>query len=225
MNEKKFYLYLKESPAGLKYLGKTIRDPFTYRGSGIYWTRHLDKHNFKNSDIKTTILLETFDEEELKAAGLYYSQKFNVVESKEFANIIDEIGQGGKTIFYEKDREIISKRSKQMWENKEFKEHTSNMMKKSWTDERKEEYSRRMKENNPSKLEHVKEKLRQNATGRKYSDEVNKKKGKPGEENVSKRPDVRKKISERLKGHPTSEETKEKIRNSLRLTRERKKLG
>lgn len=207
MNEKKFYLYLKESPAGLKYLGKTIRDPFKYRGSGIHWTRHLDKHNIKNSDIKTTILLETFDEEELKAAGLYYSQKFNVVESKEFANLIDEIGQGGKTIYYESHREKMREISKNMW-----------------TEEKREEQSRRMKENNPSKQEHVKEKLRQKATGRKYSDEVNKKKGKPGEENVSKRPDVRKKISERLKGHPTSEETKEKIRNSLRLTRERKKL-
>jgi hypothetical protein len=28
---------------GLKYLGYTSRDPFSYTGSGKYWSRHLKK--------------------------------------------------------------------------------------------------------------------------------------------------------------------------------------
>ena len=40
------YLYIKESPLGLKYLGKTEKDPFKYIGSGLYWKKHLKKHKF-----------------------------------------------------------------------------------------------------------------------------------------------------------------------------------
>lgn len=39
------YLYVKQhSITGLKYFGKTVRDPNTYFGSGTYWNRHIDKH-------------------------------------------------------------------------------------------------------------------------------------------------------------------------------------
>ena len=29
---------------GLKYFGKTVNDPETYSGSGVYWTQHLNVH-------------------------------------------------------------------------------------------------------------------------------------------------------------------------------------
>jgi hypothetical protein len=64
------YLYLKESPLGLKYLGKTEQDPFKYLGSGKYWKRHLSSHKFTSEDIKTTVLLKTTDKEELKNKGI-----------------------------------------------------------------------------------------------------------------------------------------------------------
>jgi hypothetical protein len=42
---KQTYLYLKQhNKTGLQYFGKTIRDPFTYAGSGVYWNAHLEKH-------------------------------------------------------------------------------------------------------------------------------------------------------------------------------------
>ena len=36
------YLYVKtHNKSGLKYLGKTIQNPFKYKGSGTYWLRHI----------------------------------------------------------------------------------------------------------------------------------------------------------------------------------------
>ena len=87
------YLYLKtHNITGLKYLGKTVKDPFVYRGSGVRWLNHIDKHGY---DVITEILLETDDKEELKKVGLEYSEKWNIVESNKFANLIPEQGDGG----------------------------------------------------------------------------------------------------------------------------------
>ena len=89
------YLYLKtHNVTGLKYLGKTIKDPYEYRGSGLVWNRHLDKHG---DDVTTEILFETDNMDEFKQVGLEYSEKWNIVESKEFANLIPEYGTGGDT--------------------------------------------------------------------------------------------------------------------------------
>jgi hypothetical protein len=88
------YLYVKtHNKTGLKYLGKTVsKDPHKYTGSGIYWTNHLKVHGF---DYTTNILLATEDKEELKETGLFFSKLFNIVKSNEWANIMEEYGQGG----------------------------------------------------------------------------------------------------------------------------------
>ncbi len=87
------YLYIKtHNTTGLKYLGKTSKDPYSYIGSGKYWLRHLQKYG---ADISTEILLETNDPNELKEYGLYYSTLFNVVASNEWANLKPESGDGG----------------------------------------------------------------------------------------------------------------------------------
>ena len=88
------YLYKKTHKiTGLMYLGKTISsDPYSYTGSGIYWTNHLKKHGY---EIETEILKECNTEEELIKWGQYYSKLWNVVESKEWANLIEEAGPGG----------------------------------------------------------------------------------------------------------------------------------
>lgn len=91
----KTYLYLKtHNKTGLKYLGKTVQDPFSYKGSGKRWTRHLQKHG---NDVTTTILLETENMDELKSEGLRYSTLWDVVNNSKFANIIPESGDGGNT--------------------------------------------------------------------------------------------------------------------------------
>lgn len=102
------YLYLKtHNKTGLKYLGKTEQDPFAYSGSGYLWKKHLAKHG---NDVSTEILLETDDREKIKEMGLYYSSLWNVVESKDFANIIPESGDGGDTSLSPKYKEGITRR-------------------------------------------------------------------------------------------------------------------
>lgn len=87
------YLYLKtHNVTGLKYLGKTEQDPYKYRGSGTRWKAHLKKHGH---DITTEVLFKTEDKAEFKKVALEYSNKWNIVESADFANRMLEEGQGG----------------------------------------------------------------------------------------------------------------------------------
>lgn len=121
-------LYLKESPLGLKYLGKcTSTDPYKYLGSGKIWKMHIKKHNLTSNDIKTTILFETEDKEEFKRIGLYYSELWNITESSEFANLRPENGDGGwghiKGISKSKEwKEKNSKRIRTIEERKKMSE-------------------------------------------------------------------------------------------------------
>ena len=87
------YLYLKtHNITGLKYLGKTVDDPFTYKGSGKYWKSHIKKHGY---DVTTEILFETECPDEFRRVSLEYSDKLNIVENKDFANLVPENGDGG----------------------------------------------------------------------------------------------------------------------------------
>lgn len=90
-----FYLYQKECQhCGLKYLGKTKKDPFKYRGSGVLWVRHIKKYK---PQIITTIIATCYTEDELKEQGIYYSKLFNIVESDQWANLRPETSDGGDT--------------------------------------------------------------------------------------------------------------------------------
>jgi len=89
------YLYLKtHNQTGLKYLGKTTQDPYKYKGSGLHWKSHIKKHG---NDVSTEILFQTEDREEFKRVATEYSEKWNIVESTVFANLMPEEGQGGNT--------------------------------------------------------------------------------------------------------------------------------
>jgi uncharacterized iron-regulated protein len=104
------YLYKKtHRVTGLNYLGKTIsKDPYSYTGSGIYWRQHLDQYGY---DIDTEILRECLTVEELKQWGEYYSKLWNVVESKAWANLIEESGPGG--IWSKESKEKLSRTTKE----------------------------------------------------------------------------------------------------------------
>jgi hypothetical protein len=95
--ETKYYLYIKTSPYGLKYLGKTTKNPFVYIGSGKIWKRHINKHGFTTDDIKTEVVFETNDVNELNLKGIELSKLHNIVNSKEWANLREESGDGGDT--------------------------------------------------------------------------------------------------------------------------------
>jgi hypothetical protein len=89
-----YSLYVKtHQVTGLKYLGYTkSSDPHKYTGSGKYWRLHLKKHG---KDYNTKILHECNNKEEITTIGTYYSNLWNVVESKEWANLRPETGDGG----------------------------------------------------------------------------------------------------------------------------------
>lgn len=88
-----FYLYKKtHTKTGLKYLGYTKNDPWKYAGSGVLWTRHLKEHG---NHVLTEVLLVCESKEEIKKSGRYYSVLWNVVESKDWANLKLEEADGG----------------------------------------------------------------------------------------------------------------------------------
>lgn len=96
----KHYLMIKtHNITGLKYLCKTSTDNklkcFTYKGSGTYWKKHLSKHG---DDISTIIIEECDSKRDLTEKGIYWSKRLNVVESADFANLIEERGDGGPTM-------------------------------------------------------------------------------------------------------------------------------
>jgi hypothetical protein len=90
------YLYVKTHlDTGLKYLGKTEgkrNDPYKYRGSGKYWDRHIKEHG---NNVWTNIVYQSDNDDDIKAMGMYLSDLWNVVKSKEWANLKPEIGDGG----------------------------------------------------------------------------------------------------------------------------------
>ena len=87
------YLYKKtHNKTGLQYLGKTVKDPYKYKGSGKDWIPHIKEHG---NDVTTEVLRECQTNQELSYWGRYYSTLWNVAESENWANRIPETGGGG----------------------------------------------------------------------------------------------------------------------------------
>jgi hypothetical protein len=90
------YLYVKtHNKTGLKYLGKTTKDPHSYLGSGVDWKIHLKEHGEEHT---TEIIRECQTNEELNHWGRHYSSLWNVADSPEWANRIPETGGGSCSI-------------------------------------------------------------------------------------------------------------------------------
>ena len=105
------YLYIKtHNVTGLKYLGKTInKDPHSYKGSGKVWKRHIKKHGY---DVTTKILYATDNPEDFSKVSLHFSEKYDIVNSKEFANLIPETGDGGIPTWSKESRKKLSENLK-----------------------------------------------------------------------------------------------------------------
>ena len=89
------YLYIKQhSITGLLYFGKTSKsDPIKYLGSGTYWQNHINKHGLEHV---VTLWYELFtDKDEIIKFALQFSKELNIVESKSWANLIEENGLDG----------------------------------------------------------------------------------------------------------------------------------
>jgi hypothetical protein len=87
------YLYAKQhNQTGLRYFGKTTRDPYKYQGSGLYWKRHLKKYG---KDITTTWVHGYETEEQASEEAIFFSIVYKIVESDEWANMKIENGKDG----------------------------------------------------------------------------------------------------------------------------------
>lgn len=144
----KTYLYVKtHSITGLKYFGKTTKNPFKYSGSGIHWKRHLRKHGKEHT---TEIIAEFDDPDDCEAFALAFSHENNIVESIEWANLIPENGKDGMPvghaghIFTDDEKSKIAEASRRNWENPAYRSLQSEKRRASWTEERRAEQSTRL---------------------------------------------------------------------------------
>ena len=85
---------LQHSITGLKYFGKTTQDIRKYKGSGVYWTNHIKKHGKKHV-VPLWVSDPYIDSDAIVAFALAFSKEHNIVESKDWANIIPENGLSG----------------------------------------------------------------------------------------------------------------------------------
>ncbi len=117
------YLMIKtHNKTGLKYLCKTSttnpKHPYQYKGSGKYWKRHLATHG---TDITTEIVGMFTDKDEFIAQAILLSEKYDVVNSDKWANLIPERGDGGPTMLGRsltpEQNEKKSKSLKEFWLN------------------------------------------------------------------------------------------------------------
>lgn len=85
------YLYIKQHKiTGLKYFGKTIKNPLQYHGSGTRWKAHVQYHGKEHIE---TVWYQLFEDiEECRNYALKFSIDNNIVESNEWANLIPEDG-------------------------------------------------------------------------------------------------------------------------------------
>lgn len=128
-----YNLYLKiHNITGMKYLGYTKRKDYdVYKGSGLYWKRHLKIHGY---DVTTKLLGSYSSLEELKENGIKFSKKWNIIENKEFANLKSEEGVSG--VYSKESRLKMSESAKKRgapvgaWTSQQVSE----MNKRTWKD-------------------------------------------------------------------------------------------
>ena len=91
------WLYIKYHPVtGLSYFGKTIKNPYKYKGSGPYWKNHIKKYNSKFVETLWCHLFVNIDE--LVEYALWFSSVNDIVESTLWANMVFEDGLGGRGV-------------------------------------------------------------------------------------------------------------------------------
>jgi len=101
-NAKYLYLMIKtHQVTGLKYLCKKVTTSdskaISYKGSGTRWNNHLKVHgNHINTEILAKYDLDKINE--FSQLCLEYSNKFDIVKSNEWANLIEENGLMGAVI-------------------------------------------------------------------------------------------------------------------------------
>ena len=87
-------LVMTHNVTGLRYFCKTSRlnELKYYKGSGVYWKRHLKKHG---KDITVGTLGVYFDKERCLAAAKEFCEQHQIGSNSQWANLIPENGLDG----------------------------------------------------------------------------------------------------------------------------------
>lgn len=84
------YLYVKtHTKTGIKYFGKTEQNPYLYEGSGKKWKKLLKE---QGSEHQTEVVFSSNDLNEIRKFAEEYSEKNDIVNDSNFANMIEESG-------------------------------------------------------------------------------------------------------------------------------------
>ena len=180
------YLYVKTHLiTGLKYLGKTKKEPFSYNGSGLDWQKHLKIHGLY---IKTDILMICKTNQEINYYGRYFSNLYRITTAVDdygnriWANRIIETGGGGE--LNEESKSKLRQKLKGKKKSPRTEEHSRNLgmsqrgKKKPRTEIHQENLTNSIKENwktNNERRKQVSE-LGKSNTGRKQTQETKDKK-------------------------------------------------
>lgn len=133
------HLYLKtHRTTGMKYFGKTTKDPQVYQGSGVFWRKHLRKHG---NDVETSVVA-SFDDDTQRDAlmefALWFSRENHIVESSAWANILEEDGLAGKPVGApgyvptEEQRIQHANNSRAMWQDPEYRARLQQAQTAAW---------------------------------------------------------------------------------------------
>lgn len=138
------YLYVKQhTVTKLKYFGVTRKpNPFTYRGSGRYWQRHISKHG---ANFIKTLEVWGFDDPELcREFAVKFSLENNIVESDEWANLVIE----DTIVRYSGGSAAHSASAKAMWDSDEYRAKQTESHKRSWENDTYRVYQSEVRKNN-----------------------------------------------------------------------------
>lgn len=83
---------------GMQYLCYTTKEGeeySRYKGSGVYWKKHLKKYG---SNISTDLIFESDDYDEFKKFAISKSIEYDIINSEYWANLTIEEGTGGDTV-------------------------------------------------------------------------------------------------------------------------------
>jgi hypothetical protein len=114
----------KHMRVGIKYLCKTSKEDHNkYPGSGTVWKEILKEHGKEH--VKTKVIFTSHSKSEFKKVAIMLSEKWDIVESKDWANKIKENGFGGGGPASEETKQKISDFQLKRYEDSKERKKTS----------------------------------------------------------------------------------------------------
>jgi len=166
------YLYIKQhSITGKLYFGKTTKNPETYNGSGIRWTKHFSYHG--KEYIENVWYCLFLDEQSINEFAVNFSKENDIVKSDNWLNLIEETGLSdpirtlsSRQKMSEAQRGNTKRRGKTHTDAAKEKNRIAHLGKKA-----SEETLEKMRKYSHSQPDEVRQRIKNTLTGTKHTDE------------------------------------------------------